>query len=203
MDRTAILWDLDSGKAVRVFRHLRGNGFIRSVAFSPDGKQILTGTGERSATLWEVASGAILHEYTGQTGQVFSSAFRPDGSQVVFGSNDGTAFLWDGAAGRMAQVFRGPEQTHNFSVDAVVFGPEGSRVLGASNNRLILWDAATGGQIRDFVGSFGAVRSAAFSPDGNQVMGGYHNGSVFVWETTGGKLLRTISPAKASEHASP
>ncbi|NQT21513.1 MAG: hypothetical protein HQ592_17545, partial [Planctomycetes bacterium] len=65
---------------------------VSSVAFSPDGTQVLTGS--KAAKLWDAATGKCIRTLTGDTSLVLSVAFSPDGTQVLTGSWDGTAKLW-------------------------------------------------------------------------------------------------------------
>jgi WD40 repeat protein len=65
------------------------------VAFSPDGKHALTGSSDKTAKLWDVATGAEVRTFSGHTGTMASVAFSSDGKYVLTGSWDGTAKLWD------------------------------------------------------------------------------------------------------------
>src|SRR5258708_789492 len=64
---------------------------VRSVAFSPDGKQILTGSNDYTARLWDAATGKSIRTFFGHTTNVTSVAFSPDGKEVLTGSDDYTA----------------------------------------------------------------------------------------------------------------
>ena len=77
-------------------RQFTGHGrSVTSVAFHPQGHQVLTGSADRTARLWDVASGRELCKLTGHGDWVTSVAFHPQGHQVLTGSDDGTARLWD------------------------------------------------------------------------------------------------------------
>jgi len=71
------------------------------VAFSPDGKQVVSGSGDKTVRLWNTATGALLQTLEGHSASVYSIAFSPDGKQVVSGSRDNTVRLWDTATGAL------------------------------------------------------------------------------------------------------
>ena len=74
-------------------------GPVCSVAFSPDGSRIVTGSGDRTAKVWDARTGTALLELKGHMGAVGSASFSPDGSRIVTGSDDGTAKVWDARTG--------------------------------------------------------------------------------------------------------
>ena len=94
-------------------------GFVMSVAFSPDGTCVLTGSGDGTARLWETNTGRLLSTWQGHTSSVNSVAFSPDGTRMLTGSSDGTARLWEASTGRLLSTWQG----HTLSVNSVAFSP--------------------------------------------------------------------------------
>jgi WD40 repeat protein len=91
------------------------------VAFSPDGKQVVSGSEDSIVRLWDAATGAALQTLECHSGDVTSVAFSPDGKQVVSGSWDSTVQLWDAATGAALQTLKG----HSGAVTLVAFSPDG------------------------------------------------------------------------------
>jgi WD40 repeat protein len=97
------------------------SGRVTSVAFSPDGKQVVSGSWDKTVRLWDAATGAPQQTLEGHSDPVTSVAFSPDGKQVVSGSGDETVRLWDAATGALQQTLEG----HSDPVTSVAFSPDG------------------------------------------------------------------------------
>jgi WD40 repeat protein len=162
---------------------------ITSVAFSPDGHQVLTGSYDGTARLWDATTATLVRNFVGNFGPVNSVAFSPDGHQVLTGSYDNTARLWDAGTGTLVRNFEG----HSDQVASVAFSPDGHQVLtGSYDNTARLWDAGTGMLVRSFEGHSEGVNSVAFSPNGRHILTGSFERTARLWDAGTGTLVRSF-----------
>ena len=173
-----LLWSLDGTWQEKAI--LKGHAdWVRSVAFSPDGALIASASNDRTARVWEVASGdevlTLPHETWVQT-----VAFSPDGTLIVTGCEDGIVRLWDAATGAPVVELAG----HSDSVNGVAFSPDGTLIASASNDETVrLWAFdGTWQEEATLQGHTDWVRAVAFSPDGALLGSGSDDGSVILWD---------------------
>ena len=190
-DKTVRLWDAATGALLRTFEG--HTSFIQSVASSPDGTRVLSGShADEPIRMWDAATGALLRTLEGHTLYVKSVTFSPDGTRVLAASNDTTIRLWDAATGTLLHTFEG----HSRPVSSAVFSPDGTRVLSGSEDKTIrLWDAATGALLRTFEGHSSWVASAAFSPDGRWITSASGDTTMRIWNAASGAQLATLMAA--------
>lgn len=164
-------------------------GSVRCIAFSPAGRQAVSGSDDKTVRLWEVAGGRELRRLDGHEGPVTAVAFSADGRRVVSAGADRTVRVWEAATGRQLQRFTG----HTDTVRAVAFSPAGRWVLSGSQDGTIrLWDLTSGGEVRSFAGHAGWVTSVAFSPDGHRILSGGYDRTVRVWNAATGQELHRL-----------
>ncbi|MCP4695976.1 MAG: CHAT domain-containing protein [Gammaproteobacteria bacterium] len=168
---------------------LKGHtGTVRSVAFSPDGKTLATGSWDNSVRLWDTAGGRELRTLKGHADGVVSVTFSPDGKTLATGSSDKSVRLWDTTDGRELRALKG----HTGTVKSVAFSPDGKTLAtGSEDNSARLWDTASGRELRSLKGHWVTVWSVAFSPDGN-TLATSSSDYVRLWDTTSWRELRTL-----------
>jgi len=165
------------------------NSVLKSVAFSPDGTRIVSGSEDKTIRVWEARTGdAIAASFKGHTNWVNSVAFSPDGTSIVSGSSDHTIRVWDAVTG---DPIAPPFQGHTGVVNSVAFSSDGTRIVSGSWDKTIrLWDARTGDAIgAPFEGHTNPVNSVAFSPDGTRIASGSYDNTVRVWDARTGDAL--------------
>ena len=165
------------------------SGSVNSVAFSPDGRFVLTGSEDTTAILWDTQTRQELCTYEGHSGSVNSVAFSPDGRYVLTGSSDKTAILWDTQTGQELCTYEG----HSGSVNSVAFSPDGRYVLtGSEDTTAILWDTQTGQKLRPFRGHFNRVNSVTFTSDGRFALTGSDDNTAILWDVRTSRKLRSF-----------
>ncbi len=165
-------------------------GYVFSVALSPDGATIASGSGDKTVMVWDSESGQRKQALAGHADAVTSVTFSPIGSMIASGSTDKTVILWDYASGQRMQNLSG----HTRGVDSVAFSPNGATIAsGSADYTVILWDAVSGQKKQTLTGHMRGVDSVAFSPDGATIASGSGDKTIRLWDVVSGQTKQTLT----------
>ncbi|KAF7967749.1 hypothetical protein HWV62_33240 [Athelia sp. TMB] len=162
---------------------------VWTVAFSPDGLRIASGSQDGFVRVWDAETGALIAgPLEGHTRGVTSVAFSPDGQWIASGSADKSVCVWNAETGAL---IAGPFAGHTDWVNSVAFSPDGQRIAsGSSDGSIRIWNPQTGALIAGpFEGHAGAVHSVVFSPDGRRIASGSGDDTVRVCDAETGALV--------------
>jgi WD40 repeat protein len=167
-DKSAVVWDARSGRALFRFKNRDANG-IPHAQFSPDGRKIVTANGyDNTATVWNLENGAPVAVLKGHTAHVGYAAFGPDSQTVVTASDDKAAIFWNADTG--AYVFK---MKNHEELRKACISPDGRRIVALTKwgGQYTVWDAST----RKFLFFVGfpykhSAQDVVISPDGRMIV---------------------------------
>ncbi len=208
-DRSVKLWDINSSHLNLVsassyperisdqYRHLQGhNSRIWSIAFSPDGEILASGSEDHTIKIWDVVTGQCLQTLLGHTAWVCSVAFSPvkvvyshTGALLASAGYDETIKIWNLSTGECDQTLRG----HTNWVWSIAFSPDGQSLASGSGDHTVkLWDVCTGQCYQTLQGHTSRIWSVAFSPDGKTLATGSSDQTIKLWNIKTGECYQTF-----------
>ncbi len=155
-----------------------------SADLSPDGRTVVTASEDKTARLFEVATGQQIGQPMRHDGEVLSALFSPDGLRVVTTSDDRTARLWDAATGLPASR----KLEHTGPVSSAAFSADGLRLVTRSRDGTArVWAAGQGWPVATPLRHRDQVTSASFSPDGRHVATASWDSTAQMWDAATGR----------------
>ena len=191
---TVRVWEVAGAREVR---RVRGRDLsAHSVAFAPDGKTFAAGYGDwvdgrriwvaGEVTVWETASGKLLHRLAEHSGAVQAIAFSPDGRALAAGTVNGGVLLWDPGTGKA----RLRSAAHQASIRCLAFADPRTLVTTSSDRTVRVWDVTRKEQRLELGGGEVAGTALAVSPDRKQAAWGGLDGKVRVFDLASGREVR-------------
>ena len=169
------LWDPLTGQTTATLRH---DAAISSIAFSPDGMLLASGSEDSTVQLWNPETQVIEAVLRGHTDGVLDVAFSPDSLLLASGSADGTIRLWNPETRTLEAVLRG----HTNSVLSVAFSPDGMLLAsGSADGTARLWNTDTETLQATLRGHTDSVLGIVFNLDGSLLASGSADGTVRLW----------------------
>ncbi|WP_199248068.1 FHA domain-containing protein [[Phormidium] sp. ETS-05] len=198
-DGTVKLWDLQAGRSLGTFSG--HTSWVNSVCLSHDGKLAISGSSDDTVKLWHTGTGECIRTLKHHPSEVTSVCLSPDSRFALCATDEGKLHLWDVASGMHLRTFPRsaseaevrsgqvqPERGHSDEVTSVCLSYDGQFALsGSKDNTIILWEIATGKQLRTFAGHTWVVNSVCLSADDRLALSGSSDGSLHLWDlATGG-----------------
>ncbi|KAI5117482.1 hypothetical protein M0805_003363 [Coniferiporia weirii] len=155
---------------------------VNSVAYSPDGRHIVSGSADMTIRIWDTHTGKAVGEpLTGHSHWVKSVAYSPDGRHIVSGSDEWTLRIWDTETRKAVGE---PLTGHSHWVWSVAYSPDGKHIVSGSSDRTLrIWDIYTGKAVGEpLTGHSDYIRSVAYSPDGRHIVSGSDDYTLRIWD---------------------
>ena len=163
---------------------------VTSVAFSPDGQTLASGSEDKTIEMWKLDAGKRWYTLTGHSDWVTCVAFNPDGATLASSSRDKTIHIWDLNKGKWWYALTG----HSDRVSAVAFSPNGQVLASSSRDKTVrLWNFDNGRWMSTLTGHAEGVEAVAFSAGGEFLASASRDKTLRLWDWQAGKSLCTLA----------
>jgi WD40 repeat protein len=200
-DKIVKLWRRTDGREIRTFQ---GNiSGISRVEINRQGTEILSVSDNGTLTVWDINTGKILRQMKPDEDRFTCASFSPDGTKVITGSRKSFISLWDILSGTKISDIKAVPAELNYDkgyeypeTGSIAYSADGKYILaGVADYTAILWDAATGKEIRKFkkenAWCTSCIISAAITPDNKYIISSGSD-SIKVFETATGKVIKVL-----------
>ncbi len=162
---------------------------VNSIAFSPDGQIIASGSADGNVKLWESSSGKQIKSLIRHPYPIISIAFSPDGNILACGSDSGSIALWDLNYKEKIRTFK----EHEGKVWSILFSNDGKLIVSSSDDKTIrLRDMESGKEIKTLRWHTGSVNTIALAKDNKTLLSGSSDGTIVIWDITTGESIKRI-----------
>lgn len=161
---------------------------VASVASSPDGKLLASASWDGTIKIWDIDSGALLHNLNVHKGNVNSVCFSQDGTCVLTAASDQTVKITDIRSNGIRLSL-----DQHCKASCAVFSHNGKYIAsGDEEGTICIWEAETGNPYRELTGHEKWVSSVSFSQSGKNILSASEDGTVKIWNVKDGSCIRTF-----------
>ncbi len=163
---------------------------VNEVAFTPDGKRVVSAGKDGTIRLWDATTGEQLGTLKGHEGRIDGLAVSPDGSSIASAGSDAKVRLWDAKSGDIIHTISG----HLGAINGLAFSPTGDRIASASVDKTVkVWDPKSGEEMFTVTGHTASVVGVAFSPDGKQLAStSSGDTTIRIWDSRTGEQIKVV-----------
>jgi WD40 repeat protein len=185
---------------------------VESVAFSTDGKYVLTGSIDGTAALWDISSGSLIRKFSAPKDALdegLKVAFSSDGSYGITGGGNGLT-IWDLSTGNEIKNIGASRRTRLIAVASdnrsLLTGGWQSGRIKPLPAHMILWDMKSGNRVQEFrgpwLGGFNELGplAVAISPDKRYALCAQLQSRLTLWDVASGREIRTVSEGGSLHH---
>jgi WD40 repeat protein len=182
------IWEIASGKLL--FNHRGHTDWVVTLAFSPNGNILASGSHDGTVRLWDVNTGQCLKTLRGHSDRVLTVSFSPDGNTLASGSSDRTIKLWQVSDGKCLETW---EEAHGDRVMAVIFSPDRKTLISGGDDGLVkLWCLSTGNCLNKIIAHINWMLAIALSHDGTKLAIGLNGNTVRIFDAIAGTCINTL-----------
>jgi WD40 repeat protein len=172
--------------------------YVSSLAFTPDGLTLVSGSWDKTVKLWQMNTGQEIQTLTGHSEDLRCVVVSPDGQTIASCGEDKVIKLWQLSTGQEIRTLTGSSSW----VFCLVISPDGQILVSGSNDGTIkIWQLSTGKELRTLRGQLGSVFYLAISPDGQTLVSSSSSKTIKIWQLSTGKELRSLTSHSANARA--
>ena len=185
-----MLWDLAKGDAANsTAQILEGHRApVSQISFSPDGKSLVSASGDATLRLWRTRDGALIQTLKGHDSAVLTAHFSPDGSTLFSGSADKTVRSWD-----IRSLQLPTDSAYSLSLNSA----DRTLALAGWDGSIRIWNRDKLQLLKSWEGHKTPVSALVYSPDGSLLVSGSNDPTIKLWDAKTGELVRSLTGHKA------
>jgi len=174
---------------------------INGIAFTPDGRQLVSASNDKTIRVWDLASGKTVRTIRGESapgpaGKVYAMALSPDGKWLAAGGwltgirkeESDAVRLYEFASGKLVALLKG----HTAVVNGLAFSPDSKKLIsgsGLGDFSAIIWDIEQATFLHRLNGHRGHIYAVGFSPDGRNAVTGSYDHDLRLWRVADGEEI--------------